>query len=143
MIFSKLRSITPITREKIKDAIRTNMALFCNEAYFGQVTLFFISSIDSTTKFLTFMILLFIARAERFELPSMVLETTILPLNYARLYKALQKEGKTSQKTLKKQMRFQDKPEIAFEFFIIPRLVENFSYLTSTYSSTTLTDSET
>src|SRR5690554_2575678 len=61
------------------------MALFCSEEYLGQVTLFFISSTDSTTKFLTFMIQKFIARAERFELPSMVLETTILPLNYARM----------------------------------------------------------
>src|SRR5690606_14163723 len=98
MIFSKLRSITPIIREKINDATRTNMALFCSEAYFGQVTLFFISSIDSTTKFLTFMILLFIARAERFELPSMVLETTILPLNYARLLQAPKRKAKLPNK---------------------------------------------
>src|SRR5690606_21465054 len=118
MIFSKLRSITPITREKIKDAIRTNMALFCSEAYFGQVTLFFISSIDSTTKFLTFMILLFIARAERFDLPSLVSDSTIQPLNSARLFQARRREGKTSRKTPKKQRRFQDKPTNAFEFYI-------------------------
>lgn len=30
--------------------------------------------------------LFFFARAERFELPSTVLETAILPLNYARVY---------------------------------------------------------
>src|SRR5690606_25101873 len=94
MIFSKLRSITPITREKIKDAIRTNMALFCNEAYFGQVTLLFSSSMDSTTKYLTLLILMFIAREERIEHPSMVLESTILRLNYARLYKPSQRKAK-------------------------------------------------
>ena len=46
-------------REKINEATRTKTALFCNEAYFGQVTLFLISSTDSTTKFFTFMILKF------------------------------------------------------------------------------------
>jgi hypothetical protein len=39
---------------------------------------------DSTTKFLIFMVYYDFARAERFELPSTVLETAILPLNYAR-----------------------------------------------------------
>ena len=58
-MFSKLMSITPIRREKIREATRTSTALFCSEAYLGQVTLFFISSTDSTTKFFTFMILKF------------------------------------------------------------------------------------
>lgn len=45
-----------MTREKIREATRTKMALFCSEEYLGHVTLFLISSTDSTTKFLTFMI---------------------------------------------------------------------------------------
>ncbi len=54
-MFSKPKLIKPITTAKINEATRTNTALLCNEEYFGHVTLFFISSIDSTTKFFTFM----------------------------------------------------------------------------------------
>ena len=96
-MFSKLRSMTPITIAKINEATRTNTALFCSEAYLGQVTLCLISPIDSTTKFLMFMIPNFIARAERFELPSTVLETAILPLNYARSLHKPKRECKTSE----------------------------------------------
>ncbi len=58
-MFSKLMSITPMIREKINEATRTSTALFCNDEYFGHVTLFLISSTDSTTKFFTFMIMKF------------------------------------------------------------------------------------
>ncbi len=56
MIFSNVRSIKPMTNAKIKEATSTSTALFCRDEYLGQVTLFFISSMDSTTKFLTFIL---------------------------------------------------------------------------------------
>ncbi len=56
MIFSNVRSIKPMTKAKIKEATNTSTALFCRDEYLGQVTLFFISSMDSTTKFLTFIL---------------------------------------------------------------------------------------
>jgi hypothetical protein len=48
-----------MTRAKISDATITNTALFCKNEKAGHVTLFFISSIDSTTKALIFIIINF------------------------------------------------------------------------------------
>lgn len=61
------------------------MVLSCRSSQVGQVTLFTSSSVDIFMYSLILFIALAIARVERFELPSTVLETAILPLNYTRL----------------------------------------------------------
>ncbi len=68
-MFSKPKLIIPITRANIIEATRTSTALLCNEEYFGHVTLFFISSIDSTTKFFTFMVCDFISTGREIRTP--------------------------------------------------------------------------
>lgn len=50
-MLSKTKSMAPITIAKIKDATSTNTELLCNSLYFGQKTLFFSSSTDSTMNF--------------------------------------------------------------------------------------------
>ncbi len=50
-MLSKTKSMAPIITAKIKDATRTKTELLCNSLYFGQVTLFLSSSIDSTMNF--------------------------------------------------------------------------------------------
>ena len=67
-----------------KEAIITMMVLSCRSSQVGQVTLLTSSSVDSLIYSLILFIALAIARVERFELPSTVLETAILPLNYTR-----------------------------------------------------------
>jgi hypothetical protein len=78
------------------------MALLCNSGQVGQLTLFTSSFLVSAIYVPILLILFFynllpkvdrfnqlltlLARAERFELPSAVLETVILPLNYARSF---------------------------------------------------------
>jgi hypothetical protein len=75
----------PITTANIKDANITSAELLCNSDHFGQDTYVVSSSMEPCTKPTSFFIfLLSCARVERFELPSAVLETDILPLNYTR-----------------------------------------------------------
>ena len=72
----------------IRAAIITIHALLCNSCQVGQDTLCINSLYDSliyvTNLFMVSNFNLGIARVERFELPSTVLETAILPLNYTR-----------------------------------------------------------
>ncbi len=78
------KSIIKTTNAITNDATETTTALFCNSAQLGQVTLCINSSYDSRMYPIIFFIFnLILAGEERFELPSMVLETTILPLNYS------------------------------------------------------------
>jgi hypothetical protein len=75
----------PITIANMIDANKTSAELLCNSDHFGQDTLVVSSSIEPCTKLTSFFIIHFpCARVERFELPSAVLETDILPLNYTR-----------------------------------------------------------
>lgn len=85
-MFLNPKSMKPITNAKIREATNTRTALLCNSANFGQVTLFLISSIDSTMYALIFSIsfsfssflsqhfalgsLSAFARVERLELPA-------------------------------------------------------------------------
>ncbi len=81
---------------------------------------------------------------ERFELPSTVLETAILPLNYTRNHSKLNFQMFGAAKIAffyKKQVHLVKKCTCFLEFYFL--LVKNLSYLASTYRTTTLADSET
>lgn len=68
-----------------KDATRTTMALDVNSDHVGQLTLLNNSlKLSSTYCFIFIIPIFFFARAPGFEPRSTVLETAILPLNYAR-----------------------------------------------------------
>ena len=105
-MFLKPKSITKMTPAKIRDATITNMAELWSCCHDGQLTLFTSSVYDSWRyNFILFIffwlsvlaeeafcfdrivknrrVTIGFAGAERFELPSTVLETAILPLNYA------------------------------------------------------------
>lgn len=71
-MLSKVKSIAPIMSAKINEATSTSTELLCNSAYFGQVTLFLSSSMDSSMKFFSFInfFLVLTARVERLELPT-------------------------------------------------------------------------
>ncbi len=85
----KEESITKTISAIITDATNTISELLCNSLHVGHDTLFRSSSTDSSIYALIFDIRLFFkfgspARAPGFEPRSTVLETAILPLNYAR-----------------------------------------------------------
>lgn len=82
-------SMTKIAKAKTKEPTITTIVLRCKLAQEGQVARCTNSTYDSLMYLLivsiSFFCYTFLARVERFELPSMVLETTILPLNYTRM----------------------------------------------------------
>ena len=66
------------------EPIKTNVVLVCNSLSLGQVTLYFTSSKEFLKNSTTlFIINLLFAQAPGLEPRLMVLETTVLPLNYA------------------------------------------------------------
>jgi hypothetical protein len=72
-MLSKTKSIAPMIKAKIMDAISTSTELLCNSPYFGQVTLLRSSSIESVMYFFNlsnFLSFNLFARVERLELPA-------------------------------------------------------------------------
>ncbi len=145
----KAVSIPYTSNAVIKVATITITALLCNSFHAGHETFvassryvsfmyaFTLFTVQITDRYrftdcyffvVTFILLipytLLYARAERFELPSTVLETAILPLNYARLFSS------------------------SCEFVIqnpnscLQTLFNDFSYLSCTYCSSAFTNCE-
>ncbi len=79
---SKVISIANTIKAKITEATMTTIVEFYNCENVGQVTLL-TSSLYEFFTYLNIILSSELAGAERFELPSTVLETAILPLNYA------------------------------------------------------------
>ena len=105
----------------MSDATITTIVLSCNSLHVGHETFCVSSSHDSLKYSLIFLITLF-ARVERFELPSTVLETAILPLNYTRNWLGV--EG--SESGVKSDfLRTPDSPTLQNLFY-------NFNYLSCT-----------
>lgn len=127
----KVESIKKIINEIIIEAIMTTIPLLCNSDQVGQLTLFSNSSEDSSIYVLSFDINLFSSHGWRdSNSQPMVLETTTLPIE-------LHPFG-----FIKVTKRY---PEISghlsCNYLSIPSiLLDDFSYLTCSYCSTTLTD---
>jgi hypothetical protein len=84
MSLLKTVSIAKINSAMMMDATITTMALLCNSFQVGQETLVSNSLVVSSKYVLILLISFLLARAPGLEPRSTVLETAILPLNYAR-----------------------------------------------------------
>ena len=80
----KAKSIKKIKAPNTRIEMNVSTVLSCNSFQVGQVTLFINSSYDSFKYVIIAAITLIFARAPGLEPRSTVLETAILPLNYAR-----------------------------------------------------------
>lgn len=102
---SKVISIANTIKAKITEATMTTIVEFCNCENVGQVTLL-TSSLYEFFTYLNIILSSELAGAERFELPSTVLETAALPLYYSPKHQLLLTKSIITQTTHNNQVYF-------------------------------------